>query len=129
MYSTPDSHPLGNKNPHDVNAIRIDKRYNMCTTQGVWIELLHWWSSKYRLRHIGVGSMDPSSMIPGCAKTYDNFPLIFLLEEAALLLEYKKRAQGETGKALLAAALTIFIIRYQMWCTSLKRRQSPIGTI
>ena len=42
-----------------------------------------------------MGSMDPSSMIPGCTKTYDDFPLIFLLEEAALLLEYKKRAQGE----------------------------------
>ena len=42
-----------------------------------------------------MGSMDPSSMIAGCAKTYDNFPLIFLLEKAALLLEYKKGENRE----------------------------------
>jgi hypothetical protein len=79
-YSTPDGHPQDNKNPHDVNGIAIDERYNMCTARGVCIELLHWWSSKYRLRHTAV-------------RTYDDFPITFLLEEAALLLEYKIRAE------------------------------------
>lgn len=94
-YSTPDGHPLDNKNPHDVNGISIDERYNMCTARGVCIELLRWWSSKYRLRHTDVRSMDPSSTTPRHAKTYDDFPITFLLEEAALLLEYKNRAQLE----------------------------------
>ena len=50
-YSTPDGYPQEKKNPHDVNGIRINERYNMCTAQGVCIKLLCWWSSKYRLRH------------------------------------------------------------------------------
>jgi hypothetical protein len=97
-YSTPDGHPLDNKNPHDVNGIAVDERYNMCNARGVCIELLNWWSSKYRLRHNGVRNMDSSSTTPTTpryAKTYDSFPIIFLLEEAALLLEYKRRAQEE----------------------------------
>src|SRR5277367_1658299 len=39
--------------------------------------------------------MDPSSMVARRAKTYDNFPIVFLLEEAVLLLEYKIRAQQD----------------------------------
>jgi hypothetical protein len=54
----------------------------MCTARGVCIELLRWWSSKYRLRHTVVRH----------AKTYEDFPIVFLLEEAVLLLEYKIRA-------------------------------------
>jgi hypothetical protein len=92
-YSTPDGYPLDNENPQDVNGIAIDERYNMCTARGVCIELLRWWSSKYRMRHTGVRCMDPNS--PRCTKTYDDFPIIFLLEEAALLLEYKTRVQLE----------------------------------
>ena len=41
-YSTPDGYPQKKKNPHDVNGIRIDEHYNMCTAQGVCIELLCW---------------------------------------------------------------------------------------
>ena len=92
-YSTPDSYPLEQESAHDINGITIDERYNMCTARGVCIELLRWWSSKYRLRHTGVRCMDPSSMVPRGAKTYDDFPITFLLEEAVLLLEYKIRAQ------------------------------------
>jgi len=39
--------------------------------------------------------MDPNSMVPRRAKTYDDFPMTFLLEEAVLLLEYKIRAQQD----------------------------------
>ena len=87
-YSTPDGHPLNNKNPHDVNGITIDERYNMCTARGVCIELLCWWSSKYRLRNTGMWSLKGKRY----EKTFDDFPITFLLEEAALLLEYKTRA-------------------------------------
>ena len=65
----------------------------MCTVQGVCVELLGWWSSNYRLSHIGVRCMDPSSIVARHAKTYDDFPIIFLLEEAVLLLEYKIQVQ------------------------------------
>lgn len=92
-YTTPDGHPQVDKNPNDVNGIAVEERYNMCTARGVCIELLRWWSSKYRLTITGVRSMDPSSA--RYAKTYEDFPIIFLLEEAALLLEYKTRAQLE----------------------------------
>jgi hypothetical protein len=92
-YSTPDGHPQDNKNPNDVNGIAIEERYNMCTARGVCIELLRWWSSKYRLRYTGVRSMVAS--FTRHAKTYDNFPINFLLEEAALLLKYKTLAQLE----------------------------------
>ena len=88
-YCTPDGYPLDKKNAHDVNGITIDERYNMCTVWGVCIELLGWWSSKYRLRHIGVRCVDPSSMVARHEKIYDDFPIIFPLEEAVLLLEYK----------------------------------------
>jgi hypothetical protein len=88
-YSTPDGYPQDNKNPNDVNGIGIEERYNMCTARGVCIELFRWWSSKYRLRYTGVRSMDSSSTM------YNDFPVTFLLEEAALLLEYKTRAQLE----------------------------------
>jgi hypothetical protein len=99
-YATPDGYPLEKKNPHDVNGIAIDERYNMCTARGVCIELLRWWSSKYRLRHTNVRSIDPTSTIPRHAKTYDNFPITFLLEEAALLLEYKIRAQQDSRQGV-----------------------------
>jgi hypothetical protein len=92
-YSTPDGHPQDNKNPNDVNGIAIEERYNMCTARGVCIELLRWWSSKYRLRYTGVRNVDSSSTRH--TKTYDDFPIIFLLEEAALFLEYKTRAELE----------------------------------
>lgn len=92
-YSAPDGQRLDNKNPHDVNGIAIEERYNMCTARGVCIELLRWWSSKYRMRHTDVRSMD--SMAPPHAKTYDDFPITFILEEAVLLQEYKNRAQLE----------------------------------
>lgn len=95
-YSTPDGQPLDNDNPHDVNGIAIEERYNMCTARGVCIELLRWWSSKYGLRHTAVRSMDTSSTSPRHEKkTYDDFPITFILEEAALLQEYKIRAQLE----------------------------------
>jgi len=75
-YSTPDGYP-----------------YNMCTARGVCIELLRWWSSKYKLRHTNVRSVDPTSTEPRHAETYGAFPIRFLLEESVLLLEYKIRAQ------------------------------------
>ena len=92
-YSTPDGYPLKKENPYDANGITVDERYNMCTARGVCIELLRWWSSKYKLRHTNVRSMDPTSTTPRHAKTYDDFPIKFLLEESVLLLEYKIRAQ------------------------------------
>jgi hypothetical protein len=94
-YSTPDGYPQDNKNPDDINGISIDERYNMCTARGVCIELLLWWSTKYRMRHTGVRSLDASSTTARQAMTYEDFPITFLLEEAALLLEYKTRAQLE----------------------------------
>ena len=92
-YSTPDGYPLKKENPYDANGITVDERYNMCTARGVCIELLRWWSSKYRMRHTNMRSMDTTSTMPRHAKTYDDFPIIFLLEESVLLLEYKIRAQ------------------------------------
>ena len=50
-------------------------------------------NSKHRLRHTGVRCMDPSSMVARCTKTYDDFPIIFPLEKAVLLLEYKTQVQ------------------------------------
>ena len=95
MYSTPNGYPQENKNPCNVNGIRIDECYNMCTVWGVCIELLHWWNSKYRLRHTDVRSMDSSSTALMHLKMYNDFLITFLLEEAALLLEYKTQAQRE----------------------------------
>lgn len=92
-YSTPAGQPLDNENPHDVNGIAINERYNMCNARGVCIELLRWWTSKYRLRHTGVMIIDKGYETSRHAKTYDDFPITFLLEEAILLLEYKIRAQ------------------------------------
>ena len=40
-------------------------------------------------------SMDSGSTAPRDSKMYNNFPTTFLLEEAALLLEYKTQAQRE----------------------------------
>jgi len=39
--------------------------------------------------------MDLSSTTPRHSKTYDDFPITFILEDAFLLLEYKTRAQRE----------------------------------
>jgi hypothetical protein len=93
-YSTPDGHPLDNKNPYDVNGITIEERYNMCTARGVCIELLRWWNSKYRMRSTCMWSLK-NRLKKRYEKTFDNFPITFLLEEAALLLEYKTRAQQD----------------------------------
>ena len=111
MYCTPDGYPLDKKNTHNVNGITIDERYNMCTAQGVCVELLGWWSSKCGLRHIGVRCMDLSSMMARHAKIYDDFPIIFLLEEAVLLLEYKFGSNETTDQGLLVAAPVHFVVR------------------
>ena len=111
-YSTPDRRPLKKTNLHDVNGIGIEERYNMCTARGVCIKLLRWWSSKYRLRHNHVRCIDPSFETTGHAKTYDDFPITFLLEEAALLLEYKSRAQR--GKRPGAKGCTARKLRHQI---------------
>ena len=51
-------------------------------------------------------------MVARHAKTYDDFPIIFLLEKTVLLLEYKIWVNETTDKGLLVAAPVHFVVRY-----------------
>ena len=116
-YSTPDGQPLDNDNPHDVNGIAIEERYNMCTARGVCIELLRWWSSKYGLRHTAVRTQGrvwtQAPLRQGMKKRRTMISLLPLSWRKLLYCRSTKSGpNSRTGKGLLVAVPADFKTRF-----------------
>ena len=71
-YTNAQGDPLEEVSEYDQNGIAVEERVNMCQSQGICLELLQWWNTKYTTEGVEIST------------TY------LLMTQVAALLKYKQ---------------------------------------
>ena len=93
-YTNPRGDPLDEVSEFDQNGIAMEERINMCQAQGVCLELLRWWNTKY------------TTEMGGEITTY------LLMTQVAALIKYKRRVQQDNREG--APGCTLFMLTRQI---------------